>query len=138
MDKLSAVIERLKKTKHIELIVGAIAIVLVLSIYFACASCSKSPSAPSTAETDLDYCTAMQNRLERVVSEISGVGNASIVINWDKTVSTAFGGGAENPKATGALIVCEGGNDTKVKLDVMYAVSTLLGLSIENITVYPK
>ena len=81
----------------------------------------------------------MRARLEKVVSEISGVGNASIVINWDRSVVPTFGSGtAENPQATGAIIVCDGGNDPKVKVDVIFAVSTLLNLSIDKIMVYPK
>ncbi len=60
------------------------------------------------------------------------------MINWDRSVSVTFGGSNENPKATGVIVVCQGGNSTKVKLDVIYAVSTLLDLSIEKIIVYPK
>ena len=54
-------------------------------------------------------------------------------------MSASFSGSqSENPKAVGVLVVCDGGGNTKVKLDVIYAVSTLLDLSIEKIMVYPK
>ena len=142
MGKISDFFARLKKVKHIELIVGAIVIVIVLAVYFSLASCSsdggtKNATANSDAD-NLDYCTAMRVRLEKIVSEIDGVGDASVIINWDRSVSTSLSGGTENPKATGVIVVCKGGNSTKVKLDVIYAVSTLLDLSIEKIMVYPK
>ncbi|MCH5165750.1 MAG: hypothetical protein J1G01_05055 [Clostridiales bacterium] len=143
MGKLSGFISRLKNIKHIEVIACGAVLVVVLLIYFSCVSCSGSKDSELTAvNVDLsktDYCTAMQIQVEKIVSEISGVGSASVVINWDRSVSASFGGSSsENPRAVGALIVCDGGNNTKVKLDVMYAVSTLLDLSIERIMVYPK
>lgn len=141
MGKLSNFFTKLKSIKHIELIAGAAVIVLVLVVYFSFASCSsKSGSVDANADvSDLDYCTAMRVRLEKVVSEIDGVGDASVIINWDRSVSTSLAAsGTENPKATGVIVVCKGGNSTKVKLDVIYAVSTLLDLSIEKIMVYPK
>lgn len=144
MDKLS-VTERLKNLKHKEIIAGGAVLVIVLAIYFSIVSCTGSAAKTNDTFMDIsgsssDYCTVMQKRVENIVSEISGVGSASVVINWDRSTSAnGFANTAdENPKATGALIVCDGGNSTKVKLDVMFAVSTLLDLSIEKIIVYPK
>lgn len=140
MGKLSDIVAKLKQVKHIELYALISVVAVVLVVYFACVSCKAEKTDSGDIVIDgSDYCTAMQLRLERIVSEISGVGDASIVINWDRSVSVSFTSGtAENPKATGAIIVCDGGADTKVKLDVTYAVSTLLDLSIEKIMVYPK
>ncbi len=141
MGKISDIVARIKNIKHKEIIAGAVLMVAVLTAYFCFASCSSSDKTDSgvTNIKGGDYCATMQLQLEKIVSEISGVGDASVVINWDRSVTTSFtGGAAENPKATGVLVVCDGGNDTKVKLDVIYAVSTLLDLSIEKIIVYPK
>ena len=142
MGKISGWLEKLKNFKHVQIIACAVVLVIVLSVYLTCASCSdKSTTTFVDADTaSTDYCTSMRAQVEKIVSQISGVGSASVVINWDRSgVQTTFGGGTtENPKAVGALIVCDGGNNTKVKLDVMYAVSTLLDLSIERIMVYPK
>ncbi len=144
MGKMSGFFEKLKSIKHIEIIACGAVLMVVLFAYFAFASCSqKQPERSVSGDTIIsakdDYCTSMQKQVERIVSEISGVGSASVVINWDKSIQTSLGGGvSENPKPIGALIVCDGGNNTKVKLDVIYAVSTLLDLSIEKIMVYPK
>lgn len=141
MDKLSGFIAKLKNIKHVEIIACFAVLSVVLVIYFSCVSCSDSTSQTSTSVDikNADYCTAMQMQVENAISQISGVGSAAVVINWDKSVATSFGSASsENPQAVGALIVCDGGDSTKVKLDVIYAVSTLLNLSIENIIVYPK
>lgn len=143
MGKIYGWIEKLKNFKHLRIIACVVVLVIVLAVYFSCASCSEKSASTFSDNVDVassDYCTSMRAQVEKIVSEISGVGSASVVINWDKSSSqSAFGNNQiENPKAVGALIVCDGGNSTKVKLDVIYAVSTLLDLSIEKIMVYPK
>lgn len=133
-------LERLKGVKHIQIIACVAAIVIALAVYFGCVSCEgKSNGAAAVDEHfySSDYCTAMRAQVEHIVSEISGVGSASVVINWDKSSGTALGG-SENPHALSALVVCDGGGSTKVKLDVTYAVATLLDLNVEKIMVYPK
>ena len=141
MVKLSAIFAKLKGVKNIQLIAGCAAVILVLTVYFAFASCGGDTAATGADDADLsdaDYCTAMQVRIENTVSQIAGVGSCSVVINWDKPASPSHGfssAPSENPKPLGALIVCDGGGSTKVKLDVMFAVSTLLDLSIEKIIV---
>ncbi|MCH5155550.1 MAG: hypothetical protein J1F69_03000 [Clostridiales bacterium] len=141
MGKISGWLEKLKNFKHVQIIACVVVLITVLSVYLSCASCSDK-SATTFVETDTastDYCTSMRIQVEKIVSQISGVGSASVVINWDRSgAQSTFGGVTENPKAIGALIVCDGGNNTKVKLDVIYAVSTLLDLSIDRIMVYPK
>lgn len=142
MGKISSFVAKIKSVKHIEVFACAALIAMVLAVYYSATSCGgeNTEEKTSVGPSSSDYCTVMQAQVERIVSEISGVGDASVVINWDKSVPvSSFGGGAvENPKAVGALIVCDGGKSTKVKLDVIYAVSTLLDLSIEKIMVYPK
>lgn len=142
MGKLNGFIAKLKGIKHIEIIACGAVLAVVLLIYFSCVSCSSGASQTSANTVNLsnaDYCTAMQAQVEHAISQISGVGSASVVINWDRSVSASYAStSSENPKAVGALIVCDGGNSTKVKLDVIFAVSTLLDLSIEKIIVYPK
>ena len=140
MDKIAEFFKRLKNVRHIEILAGGAVLAIVLAVYFSCVSCQTGKSKQTSVDlSGMDYCTAMQTQLEKIVSEISGVGDASVVINWDKSVSASIMGAAtENPKATGAIIVCAGGNDAKVKVDVIFAVATLLDLSIDKIMVYPK
>ncbi len=144
MGKLTGIISKLKNIPHIQIIACGIVLAVVLTVYFSCVSCSgenKSVTDSYVSDTvSSDYCSSMRSQVEKIVSEISGVGNASVVINWDRSVTVGGigSGSTENPQAVSALIVCDGGNSTKVKLDVIYAVSTLLNLSIEKIMVYPK
>ena len=140
MGKVSELISKIKSIKHINLILGAALVAVVMTVYFCTVSCSDKESENTSVNIDgSDYCTVMQVRLEKSLSEMSGVGNASVVINWDKTVTPTFGSSSsENPKATGAIIVCDGGSNPKTQIDVIFAVSTLLDLPIDKIMVYPK
>ncbi len=142
MGKLSGFLAKLKAIKHIEIIACCAVLAAVLVAYFSFASCGGKTVDDVNGKFDIDksdYCASMQAQVENIVSQISGVGSASVVINWDRSVSASFSGSqSENPKAVGVLVVCDGGGNTKVKLDVIYAVSTLLDLSIEKIMVYPK
>lgn len=140
MDKFSLLLEKLKSKKALAVSVAVGLTVTVLIVYFACFTGGNSTASSGINEGEGDYCSVMRTQVESIVSKIDGVGNAAVVINWDKSPSKGyFGSGEEqNPKPVGALIVCDGGNSTKVKLDVIYAVSTLLDLSIDKIMVYPK
>ncbi|MBD5132295.1 MAG: hypothetical protein HDT28_06910 [Clostridiales bacterium] len=144
MDKLRGFIEKLKSIKHLPVILCIVTLIVVLIIYFSCVSRTDEKTSTTglsgyfSADSSTDYCSSMRAQVESIVSQISGVGSASVVINWDRSAPSGFGGDTENPKAVSALVVCDGGTQTKVKLDVMYAVSTLLDLSIEKIMVYPK
>lgn len=139
MGKFAELGEKLKSIKHIRIILAVAVFAVVIAVYFSCLSCSTMKTDTESDLTSADYATAMQVRLERIISQIAGVGNASVIINWDKSITTSYGSSlTENPKATGVIVVCDGGADTKVKIDVIFAVSTLLDLSIEKIVVYPK
>lgn len=142
MVKLSGIISKLKNIKHAEIVACCAILAVVCVVYFSCVSCSDGKTGLTSVDADVsgsDYCSVMQARVQNAISKIAGVGDATVVINWDKSVSASYlGTSSDNPHATGALIVCDGGKSTKVQLDVIYAVSTLLDLSIEKIIVYPK
>lgn len=140
MGKIAEFFKKLKNVRHIEILACGAILAVVLAVYFSFVSCSADKTKTASLDlSDMDYCTAMQTQLEKIVSEISGVGDASVVVNWDRSVGgSLMGATTENPKATGAIIVCAGGNDAKVKVDVIFAVATLLDLSIDKIMVYPK
>lgn len=105
----------------------------------------------------------MERKLERALSEIQGAGEVSVlltlkessrqVLAWDTQVSdgtqsstaviVSQGSGSEQivhlqsvyPKYQGALVVCTGGDDARVKLELLEAVRALTGLSTEKISI---
>lgn len=99
-DKLKIFVTKLKGIKHIEIIIGIIVIAIMLVGYNAFANSAKKQnttqgsSAVSSGEFDYTYT---EDRLEKVLQEIEGVGQVQVMITYDgtaekvtaKTVSTS-------------------------------------------------
>lgn len=154
---MTKLIQRLKGLKHKEIIIAVVAIVVMLIIYFS--SFGGSSVKKEDSVTTSDYCLAKQQEIAAVISQMEGAGNASVVINWASSVeiipaqnvtengntlssSVVLASGEPiilkeiYPRAIGALIVCEGGSDARVKVNIIMAVATLLDLQADKILVY--
>ena len=121
-------------------------------------------------QTTLEYCAELEGKLEKVLSNIYGAGDVSVLITVDgspelvyatnsdnKTssnssgstvtsssnpiiVQTSTGAGplilTENlPEVKGVIVVSSGAGDVGIKLDIINAVSTLLNISTDKISV---
>lgn len=114
----------------------------------------------SAEEFDL---TAMEERLSVSLSSIQGVGRAEVVLTLEAgsrrilaqdmesgsdrgrstTVILSNGSGTEEavtmqlvaPVFQGALVVCDGGGDPSVRLEVLHAVEALTGLRADQIAI---
>ncbi len=106
-----------------------------------------------------DYTSALEARLENILSSIEGAGkvrvmlvaenSGSISVEKDgsgessKTVVLAKQGGSEplvlaenEPGIKGALIVAEGGGSDRVRAQLAEAAATALGLGLHRVKVY--
>ena len=147
---------KLKSLKNKEIIIAIIAVVILLVIYFSSFSSTKESKV---IETSTDYCATKQQQIEQAVSQMEGVGKTRVVINWSSgveiitAVNTTINGNSTTtqivhssgepivikeiyPQAVGVLIVCEGGSNAKVKVDIIMAISTLMGISTDKVLVF--
>ena len=69
--------------------------------------------------------TTLDNKLENILSIISGVGNASVLINI-----------AEDNSIIGVIVVAEGANNKLTELRIRQAVTTALNIKSDKIEVY--
>ena len=116
----------------------------------------------------MDYCQAIEIKLQNVLSNIKGAGKVSVMVSvdgspelvyasdTDEKVSNTNGGttttsssnlivvGKEEnaliltenlPNVKGVIVVSTGASDVSVKLDILNAVSTLLDISIDKVSV---
>lgn len=94
--------------------------------------------------------TALEARLEAILSSITGVGRARVMLSFkdesedeSSAESKLFSGlGTEKSRESynevrGAIIVCEGAGNSAVTERVRNAVMTLLGLNPAQICVFP-
>lgn len=75
--------------------------------------------------------TAEEKRLSRTLSSIAGAGECRVSVWYEN--ESSFSGTA---RPTGALIVSAGAGDLSVRLQLMQAAGTLLGLEENQIAVY--
>lgn len=66
-------------------------------------------------------------RLAEILSEIDGVGETRVMLNFDK-----------NEEVSGAIIVSKGASDVYIKQKITTAVSAVLGISSNKIEVFEK
>lgn len=161
--KIKEIIAKLKNKKQLEIIIAVVAVVVMLALYFSTKSgCSqKAPTVSETTKTD--YCERMESEMVKALGAMKGVGKVSVVISWESGVETVIAYATNSsgnnvtttptiiqsqgssspivlkelyPKALGVIIICEGGNEIAVKLDVMNAVSGLLDIPQSKVNVY--
>lgn len=153
-------IAKLKSIKHIEIILALVAVAVMLVIYVSSFAAKKDVK---TAEADeKDYCAEMQTALEETIACIRGAGKTKVLISWESGIeavtahiANANGNSMSSssqlvtdsgvtkpsllkeiyPKALGVVIVCEGGDNVKVKIDIINAVCVLLDITPDKINV---
>ena len=132
--------DKIRSVKHIEIIIAVVAIAVMLVIYF-CTSTSCSESKNSGIQTgggEYDYYTSVVDELERKLSQIEGVGEVSVLVNWAENAEPAGKDEIVRPKPEGVIIICEGGNNISVKLKLISSVASYFGISENKINVLAK
>ncbi len=87
---------------------------------------TKSPAVTMTEE---------EQRLSATLSSIAGAGEIRVSIYYAQAASAFGGTGARTP--IGAVIVAQGAGDVAVRLNLLRAAETLLGLSASQVEVFP-
>lgn len=78
--------------------------------------------------------TEEEKRISATLSRIAGAGETRVAVFYAQA-SSAFGGGSREP--VGAVIVAAGAGDVGVRLNLIRAAETLLGLSAGQVEVFP-
>ena len=78
--------------------------------------------------------TEEEQRVSATLSRIVGAGETRVAIYYAQEAG-AFGGGSRTP--VGAVIVARGAGDVGVRLDLLRAAETLLGLDARQVDVFP-
>ena len=118
----------------------------------------ESQAQPETSASEFQV-EALEQRLAAALSQIQGVGEATVVLTLEsgtrqvlatdqkgedqETVVVSAGSGQQQavtvqqigPSFQGALVVCDGGGDPQVKLQVLQAVEALTGLNANQISI---
>lgn len=153
------IIAKIAKIKHIEIYLAVLLGVVLFLIYFS----SFTPKSTDDVQTDaLNYEDKLKADLLAAVSAVKGVGNVKVLITFESSTEliiaytiTQNGDNKSStpqivqrsgsqypivtkeiyPKITGILIVAEGADNTRVKVDIMQAVMIVFKLDSNSICV---
>ncbi len=73
--------------------------------------------------------------MAEVLSAMAGAGRVEVALFYETEAVTAFGGGGKS-RPTGAVVVAEGAGDMQVRLELIRAARTLLGLPEAAVDVF--
>ena len=81
--------------------------------------------------------TATEKRIAQVLSAMEGCGQVEVSIYYGPEKAQLWGGTTESTAPVGAVVVAEGADKVEVRLMLMRAVQTLLGLDQQSVQVFP-
>lgn len=149
---------KLKNVKNIEIIIAIVLCVVVLIIFFA----DFSPKEEASADAFELYAAAIENKLEKVLSQMQGVGKVKVAITYDGGIKQVFAVNTQTqnngtgtttkteivlvdgkplikeeilPSIVGVLIVMQGANNAVTRMLVIDAVTSLLNIDKDQINI---
>ena len=134
-------LEKIKNVKHIEIIVIAIFLVVLLLIYFSTPRSKSNSNATIKENTELTitrYIDNLEADLENTISKIRGVGNVNVMItlNLDNaSIQNDVIKTATFPKIKGIVIVASGVDNTSVKMNILRAVEAVVDISSGSVEI---
>lgn len=159
--KKNGIIAKIKSVKHLDIIIAAVVVIIMLIIYFSTFLSSpdtKGDNKTDTPTTNSDYCAQTVLQLETKLSQVSGVGNVSVLVNWEyseelvpaystnssgSTTVVTTGGQIYilktiYPTPKGVIIICDGASNITIKMNLISAVSSYFGIPENTITVLAR
>ncbi|MBO4380755.1 MAG: hypothetical protein J5815_01215 [Clostridia bacterium] len=121
--KSSKIIAKLKGVKNIQIIIAILIIAVALIIYSNVLSKSGSKSSSTVGASVM---TEEETRLSSVLAEIDGAGDVSAMITKN------------NGETVGVIVIAEGASDITVRLRLLDATATALGVDKQIVSVYSK
>ena len=146
MDK-NNVIQKFKNFKHKELLVIVLIIVAIAIALITLKSDDKIKT--DNTQTQIENAEeALLFQLKEAIGAMSGDNDCKIVLVWqeveDNSTQNSFSDiFSSNKNSTcrkvyGVAVVCENGNDAKLKVSLMNMLSSTLGVDMKNISVNSK
>lgn len=155
IEKLSS---KLKKIK-VEHLIVAVAIIVVLAIFFSTFRVNDSKEQSSSIDS---YLLQLENKLSEKLSQIEGAGKVSVIISLSRGTTTEIAtekkvSNGENgiiteespvlvsgkpiilseiyPEVCGVIIIAKGASNIKVRSALMNATQTFLNITSEKIEI---
>ena len=121
--KSNGIVAKLRGVKNIQIIVAILIIAVALIIYSNVIGKTKSSSSVSANSSVM---TEEETRLASILSEIEGAGQVSAMIT------------KSGEEVVGVIVIASGAKDITVRLRLVDATATALGVNKNIVSVYSK
>ncbi len=156
MDVINKIREYIKQSPKI-MIYTVIAVICMLLLIFTPEADSSDSENTDFPSPHTEYAKMLERQLKAVISDIEGVGNVTVMVTVEGTVSYNYQQdeyisddreeretvilsnkdplikSIANPKVSGVLVICDGGNSSIIREKVIYAVSTVLDIPTNKV-----
>ena len=153
MGDFSGILKKITKYKYL-ILVALVGIIMLLIPTGGAGEATGNRVSPGIEAPEFSL-PAEEGRLEKALESVEGAGDVRVVLSLrggverevvpgrDGALVVSAGSGAQAaverrfiyPEYLGALIICDGADMPKVKLDIIHAVQSVTGLGSDKITV---
>ncbi len=132
---------RSEKSIKLIIIIGAALIVAIALSGLGTDSGESGNTTLFNYENQAEYETALEEKLENILSKINGIGTIDIMITLDTSEQNQFQKSGNEPVYTktpeirGVIVVCDGGDNIIIREKVISAVSGAFGISTTRVSV---
>lgn len=112
----------------IVLLIGVLLLVIAIPVKSdKTGGCVSGSDTYKTSDEEIsDYDVYMEQRIEKILSQVEGVGKVNVMVTLENTDDTAIGG---------VVIVAQGGDNGSVVSNITSALEALLGIPVHKIKV---
>jgi len=164
MEKIKNLLSALKSKKSLRWVLVGIVCFTVVAVYLLLLPTESGKEQTTETKASQDYASQTEAKLARALSEIKGVGKVTVAVSFEGTeelviayVESVQANGSTSktpqllsngskdvplvlqtlrPKPLGAVVVAEGAGDVALRLRILEATCTFLGLSADCVNVY--
>lgn len=118
-------------------------ILILLSVGLLLVALSSVNKTEVTDSADLsEYKEELEERLERLCSEVDGVGRCTVMVTFSRGEENTYKGSklteSRPPEVLGVTVVCDGGDNATVRARLTEMLSALFGIGSNRIAVLPS
>lgn len=141
--------DKLKNDKYVkDLLVKLITVLVIAAIALILVDVLSQDKDGRRQIVDMDggtevtdtLATTEEIRLESILSQLEGVGDADVMITYqyEEEADAVFTNQNNDRKVAGVIVVCEGAGNVVIKNDIINAVATVYDISASKVVVMKK
>ncbi len=144
---------KIKNNKYFVIFVAVILIIILLIAYYFVSKANDNIPESDESTTSASLTENIEHRLTDIINDMDGISNANVLISYASTAETIYENVSSNqlfeenelvevkellPEIIGVVVVAEGIEKIKAKVNIVNAVMTVLGIGADKIQVFLK